>query len=73
MAHSSYKGPRRGFNLKWTEQDRLTAQQRAQKAGLTMNDYLLTLLHRDQVDPDGCPTWAPEAQRVDQLPMELSA
>jgi hypothetical protein len=71
MAH--YKGPRRGFNLKWTEEDRKLAQTRADRAGLTMTDYLVTLLHRDEVDPDGCPVWAPEIQRVNQLPMELSA
>ena len=68
-----YKGPRRGFNLKWTEEDRKLAQTRAGKAGLTMTDYLVTLLHRDEVDPDGCPLWAPTAPRLGQLPMELSA
>jgi len=68
-----YKGPRRGFNLKWTEEDRRLAQTRAGKAGLTMTDYLVTLLHRDEVDPDGCPLWAPTAPRLGQLPMELSA
>jgi hypothetical protein len=49
------------------------AESRAAKAGLTMGDYMIALLHRDQVDPDGCPIWAPEAQRIDQLPMELTA
>lgn len=71
MAH--YKGPRRGFCLKWTEEDRLVVQSRASKAGLTMADYLITLVYRDQVDPEGCPIWAPDAQRIDQLPMEMSA
>lgn len=68
-----YKGPRRAFTMKWTEQERQMAETRAAKAGLTMAEYLITLMWRDQVDPDGCPLWAPEARPVDQLPMELSA
>ena len=68
-----HKGPRRGFQVRWTEQERQLAQARAAKAGLTMNEYLIALLHRDKVDPDGCPVWAPEAQPVEQLPLEMSA
>jgi hypothetical protein len=68
-----HKGPRRGFFLRWTEQDRQLAESRAAKAGLTMGDYMISLLHRDQVDPDGCPVWAPSSQPIDQLPLELSA
>ncbi len=41
---------------------------RAEAAGLTMNDYLLTLVHRDEVDADGRPHWAQSVESQDQLP-----
>lgn len=40
---------------------------------MTVVDYLVTLMRRDEVDPNGCPIWAPDAQRSDQLPLGLTA
>ena len=68
-----HKGPRRGYLLRWSEQERQIAESRATKAGMTMAEYLIALMHRDEVDPDGCPVWAPNAQQIDQLPIDLSA
>ena len=49
------------------------ARARAAAAGLTVNDYLTELVKRDDVDARGRPVWAPDVDRVDQLPMELTA
>lgn len=68
-----HKGPRRGYNLRWADEDRLLAKARAEAAGMTVVDYLVTLMRRDEVDPNGCPIWAPDAQRSDQLPLGLTA
>lgn len=59
--------------MRWTEQDRLLVKEHAAAAGLTMTDYLVALVRRDEIDRDGCPVWAAGELRVDQLPMELSA
>jgi hypothetical protein len=68
-----HKGPRRGFLLRWTDEDRLLVKTHSSAAGLTMTDYLVALVRRDEIDPQGCPVWVAGEQRVDQLPMELSA
>jgi hypothetical protein len=68
-----YKGPRTQFNIRWSDDVRRLARARAAAAGLTVNDYLTELVRRDDVDPRGCPVWAPDAHRVSQLPMELTA
>jgi len=68
-----HKGPRRGFLVRWTEDERSLAKTRAEAAGLTMTEYLVTLVRRDEVDPAGCPVWAGSAHPVDQLPMGLTA
>ncbi len=75
MARPS-KGPRRGFQVRWTEDDRQLVKAKADGAGLTMNDYLIELARRDQVDEQGRPLWAP-AERLaqpDALPgLEMTA
>jgi hypothetical protein len=53
-----WKGPRRGFQLRWSEDDRQLVKAKAEAAGLTMNDYLIELARRDQVDEHGRPLWA---------------
>ena len=68
-----YKGPRTQFNIRWSNDIRRLARARAAAAGLTVNDYLIELVRRDDVDSRGCPVWAPDVQRVDKLPMELTA
>lgn len=67
-----HKGPRRGFQVRWTEEDRREVQRRASASGLTMNDYLLSLVHRDVVDADGRPTWLPTPP-ADQTLLNMSA
>ncbi|RJK92532.1 hypothetical protein D5H78_18825 [Vallicoccus soli] len=59
--------------MRWTEEERQVVKARADAAGLTMNDYLVELVRRDEVDRDGRPVWAEPAPNCDQLPMELSA
>ena len=68
-----HKGPRRGFLVRWTEDERCLAKARADASGLTMTDYLVALVRRDEVDPGGCPTWATTAQPDGQLAMRLTA
>jgi hypothetical protein len=43
-------------------------QARAEAAGLTMNDYVVELVRRDEVDANGCPVWAVGSHPMDQLP-----
>lgn len=60
--------------IRWTEQQRRQVKARADAAGLTMNDYVVELIRRDEVDPDGCPRWAESVPSRDELPgFELSA
>jgi|GEM_PF-1322242 hypothetical protein len=73
MAAPYYKGPRTQFNIRWSDDVRRLARARAAAAGLTVNDYLTELVKRDDVDARGRPVWAPDVDRVDQLPMELTA
>lgn len=65
-----WKGPRRGFQLRWTESDRQLVKAKAEAAGLTMNDYLVELARRDEVDETGRPLWAacPSLSEADTLP-----
>jgi len=67
-----HKGPRRGFQLRWTDDERRLVRARADAAGMTMTEYLVALVHRDEVDPVGCPVWADGATPTDQLPMVLT-
>ena len=67
-----WKGPRPGFQLRWSTDVRQMARTHAEAAGLTVTDYLIELIRRDEMDADGRPLWAP-AQPRDQLPMELTA
>jgi len=63
-----HKGARRGFQIRWREEDRALVAARAAAMGMTMNDYLLTLVHRDEVDPNGRPQWSSATSPQDQLP-----
>ena len=43
--------------MRWSEDERQLVKATAEAAGLTMNDYLIELARRDQVDEDGRPLW----------------
>lgn len=59
-----FKGPRRGYNLRWPEDVRQAVKARADEAGMTMNDYLLDLAMRDQAGRcDNCSSCSACAQR----------
>ncbi|HWG85448.1 MAG TPA: hypothetical protein VNT60_08220 [Deinococcales bacterium] len=70
-----WKGPRRGFQIRWTEDDRRLVKSKAEAAGMTMNDYLIELARRDEVDDCGRPLWAAGAVASEEaLPgLEMSA
>jgi hypothetical protein len=70
-----WKGPRRGFLVRWSEDDRCLVKARAEAAGLTMTDYLVQLARRDEVDENGRPRWAATLVADDQeLPgLEMTA
>ncbi len=65
------KGPRVGVLVRCKDQDREAIKARSAAAGLTVGEYLLELVHRDPVDPNGRPVWAADVDRGQQL--ELSA
>lgn len=71
MAQPKRYGHRVGVLAMMTTDDRLELKARAAKAGLTMNDYVLELIRRDDLDTDGRPVWADSVERGAQL--ELSA
>lgn len=43
-----HKGPRRGFLVRWSDEDGLRAKAQAAAAGMTTNDYLTYLVRQDQ-------------------------
>lgn len=62
--------------MRWTEDDRQLVKGKADAAGLTMNDYLIELARRDEVDEKGRPLWARGERPVscDALPgLEMTA
>lgn len=46
-----HKGPRRGFLVRWSDEDGLLAKAQAAAAGMTTNDYLTHLVRQDQLGP----------------------
>jgi hypothetical protein len=51
---------------------KLTVEQRAAKAGLSVSAYLKSLIERDEVDDGGRPVWAPGPAQL-RLDVSLSA
>lgn len=50
-----HKGPRRGFLVRWTDEDGRRAKAQAAAAGMSINDYLTQLVRRDLLDQEGRP------------------
>lgn len=50
-----HKGPRRGFLVRWSDEDGLRAKAQAAAAGMTTTDYLTHLVRQDQVGQDDPP------------------
>ena len=71
MSHPRYKGPREPVLLRLQKQDKELLKLRAQAAGLDYTAYVLTLVRRDEVDRDGRPLWAPNADQNDELPLAM--
>lgn len=62
-----FKGPRVAIQVRVPPQDHLDIKARATAAGLTISEYVIELVHRDQVDAQGLPQWA--TTREEQLPL----
>lgn len=56
-----------GILFRCFDEEREEIKVRAGKAGLTMSEYLVELVKRDDLDAAGRPVWADHVDRGDQL------
>ena len=61
MAHPAWKGPREPVQLKLPKPEKDLLAARAQMAGLSYSEYVMSLLHREPVDETGRPLWVAPA------------
>ena len=72
MAHPAWKGPREPVQLKLPKPEKDLLAARAQMAGLSYSEYVMSLLHREPVDETGCPVWVSPASADDgELPLAM--
>lgn len=50
-----------------SKEQHLEVSRRAALAGMSVSKYLIALIERDEVDEDGCPTWAANRVQIDQM------
>jgi len=72
MAHPAWKGPREPVQLKLPKLEKDLLAARAQLAGLSYSEYVMTLLRREPVDDAGRPLWVrPPSDDSGELPLAM--
>ena len=72
MAHPAWKGPREPVQLKLPKPEKDLLASRAQLAGLSYSEYVISLLQREPVDENGRPLWvAPAPDESGELPLAM--
>lgn len=72
MPHPAWKGPREPVQLKLPKPDKDLLAERAQLAGLSYSEYVMSLLRNEPVDRTGRPVWLGAASPKDnELPLAM--